>query len=64
MHVYTMTFFFAQHRVVTDTKGIKYDVTEINEEGKEVSVIRKNGVVLEEQIVHQDKVIKFKCGHF
>lgn len=46
--------------MVTDTEGIKYDVTEIKEDGKEVSVIRKNGVILEEQIVNQDKVNKFK----
>ncbi|OPL32779.1 hypothetical protein AM593_10726, partial [Mytilus galloprovincialis] len=45
----------SKHRVVTDTEGIKYDVTEIKEEGEEVSVIRKNGVILEEQIVNQDK---------
>ncbi|XP_076104245.1 uncharacterized protein LOC143072955 [Mytilus galloprovincialis] len=45
----------SKHRVVTDTEGIKYDVTEIKEEGKEISVIRKNGVILEEQIVNQDK---------
>ncbi|XP_076109121.1 uncharacterized protein LOC143077955 [Mytilus galloprovincialis] len=44
-----------KHRMVTDKDGTKYDVTEIIDGDKDVSIIKKDGEIIEQQIMHQNE---------